>query len=187
MKALNLVSIATEIKNNNVLTASGKKSSFRFRISQSVQDIINEILYGSNTEWSGYREKQRVLILQDLSSGWKTDAVIYNNNHIVVNCMNNRYSYFVSNDGAGGATVEFNGSLAALLQQDIIPTMSYVPGTLQARYEDIQGYLSIEDYCEIRNSRNGDETTEGERINAKFNNEIPCFAKAEIIEEKKAA
>ena len=84
-----------------------------------------------------------------------------------------------------GAEVEFHGPLNALLNQNILPTMTYVPQTLEGKFvdaetqEDLTPFMDINSYGAMRKKKNG-KTSESEnwqdrygaQINKKFNNEI---------------
>ena len=93
------------------------------------------------------------------------------------------FEYEISQNKKGGSTVEFSGPLNALMNQNLLPDMTYVPGTLEGKFVDDKGdltpYMAIEDYCLLRAQKNqGRENQQdeyGAHINARFNNEIPAF------------
>ena len=95
------------------------------------------------------------------------------------------FEYEISQNKKGGSTVEFSGPLNALMRQNLLPNMTYVPGTLEGKFVDDKGdltpYMSIDDYCLLREQKNrGRENQQdvyGAHINAEFNNEIPAFKK----------
>lgn len=187
MKTLNLVAVANEIENNNTVANSfGRKSFFKFQIQESITDILDELEKNDNPDWVAFSQRDKY-VLTDKLSGWEGSVDVITPETLRVNCVNGRFFYFVTDNGDGSSSVEFNGSLAALLQQEICPAMSYIPGTLRAMYEGMYSFVSIEEYCEIRRLRNGDERGWGELVNKKFNNEIPCFGKYDVVEIEKYA
>lgn len=192
MKTLNLVAVAELINENTVVANTfGKKSFFKFHIQESVQDILDEIKENENAKWFAFLDDKLEdrYILSDKLSEWRGSVDVITPETLRVNCVNGRFFYFVTDNGDGTSSVEFNGCINALLQQEIIPTLTYIPGTLRAMYEGMYSFVSIEEYCEIRRLRNGDERGWGELLNKKFNNEIPCFGKYDVVEkvEKYAA
>ncbi len=187
MKTLNLVAVANEIENNNTVANSfGRKSFFKFQIQESVQDILDELEKNENSKWLAFPQEDKY-ILTDKLSGWKGSVDVITPETLRVNCVNGRFFYFVTDNGDGSSSVEFNGCINALLQQEICPTMTYCPGSLKGMYEGMYSFVSIQDYCEIRRLRNGDERSWGQSVNKKFNNEIPCFGKYDVVEVEKYA
>lgn len=93
------------------------------------------------------------------------------------------FEYEISQNKNGGSTVEFSGPLNALMRQNLLPKMTYVPGTLEGKFVDDKGdltpYMPIEKYCALREQKNHGRKNEqdvyGAHINACFNNEIPAF------------
>ncbi len=96
------------------------------------------------------------------------------------------YKYNIKDKSDGkGAEVEFHGPLNALLNQNILPTMTYVPKTLEGKFvdaetqEDLTPFMDINSYGAIRKKKNGKTSKQengqdkyGAQINKKFHNEI---------------
>ena len=95
------------------------------------------------------------------------------------------FEYQISENKDGGSTVEFSGPLNALMNQNLLPNMTYINGTLEGKFVDDKGdltpYMPIENYCILRAQKNRGKENEqdvyGAHINARFNNEIPAFKK----------
>lgn len=189
MKALNLVAVENEINNDFNFSflahKAGKKSFFRFRIKESIETIIALTQKGGKGFYfsDDLSESNRLVIISTYDGWWKAYVDVIDEDHINITCANKKYHYFLSRNEDGGCNVEFDGSIAALLQQTTMPKMTYIPDTLEGTYENFGFYLPISIYCQIRFIRNGDETYGGDEINKMFNNEIPCFRKYNYVEQ----
>ena len=70
------------------------------------------------------------------------------------------FVYDIHQKEDGGCTVEFSGPLNGLLQQNLLPNMTYVPGTLEGKFlsnddkKELTPYLDIDTYCMLRAQKN---------------------------------
>lgn len=95
------------------------------------------------------------------------------------------YQYIIQPNEKGGSSVEFHGPLNGLLRQNLLPDMTYVPHTLEAKFvssddkHDLTEFMSIEYYCALREAKNNgkqnEQDTMGYHVNRAFNNEIPAL------------
>ena len=112
------------------------------------------------------------------------------------------YKYEIIPRRGGGSCVEFSGPVNGLLAQNLLPEMTYVPHTLKGKFvdketgRDLTAYMDMQPYGEFRALKNEqviDGSWEygepgnlqdgyGYQINARFNNEIPFFAKSIDLE-----
>lgn len=112
------------------------------------------------------------------------------------------YQYEITPRRGGGSCVEFSGPVNGLLAQNLLPEMTYVPHTLKGKFvdketgRDLTAYMDMQPYGEFRALKNEqviDGSWEygepgnlqdgyGYQINARFNNEIPFFAKSIDLE-----
>ena len=63
------------------------------------------------------------------------------------------------NEGRKGCSVEFNGPLNGLLNQVLLPDMTYVHHTLEGKFVDQDGkdltkFMPISEYCMLRDEKN---------------------------------
>lgn len=97
---------------------------------------------------------------------------------IIISAMS-CFKYEVTNLPQGGAEVFFDGPLNALLRQNLLPKMTYISHTLEAKYDDMEDFLSIEEYCFLRKEKAegkaNDQDVYGFWVNKNFYNEIPCL------------
>lgn len=97
------------------------------------------------------------------------------------------------NEDAKGCSVEFSGPVNALLNQNLLPEMTYIPHTLEGKFvdkdtgKDLTPYMSMPVYGECRAKKNEQVIEDsygyeekgnpqdgyGYNVNSKFNNEIP--------------
>ncbi len=98
------------------------------------------------------------------------------------------YFYDIRQKATGGCTVEFSGPVNGLLNQNLLPSMTYVHGTLQGKFVDAENDRDLTSYMDMgmfgvlramkNGERKGEERTNmqdyyGYQINSHFNNEIP--------------
>lgn len=108
------------------------------------------------------------------------------------------FSYFIREKENGGCVVTFDGPVNGLLRQNLLPQMTYVPGTLKGKFCDEDGditpYLDIALYGELRKQKNkivSDDYMEetdynpqddyGHWVNMRFNNEIPFLPQSYFL------
>lgn len=103
-------------------------------------------------------------------------------------------------ENPSGATVYFDGPINGMMQQTLLPRMTYVPFTLEGRFYDpdtnksLTPYLKMDDfgyYRELKNKKiisdnysydrpGNQQDVYGWQVNKLFNNEIPFLPKADI-------
>lgn len=109
------------------------------------------------------------------------------------------------NEDTKGCSVEFSGPVNALLKQNLLPEMTYIPHTLEGKFvnkdtgKDLTSYMNMSLYGKYRAKKNeqiiqdGYEYKEkgnsqdiyGYNVNFKFNNEIPFLPHSDALEYTK--
>lgn len=108
------------------------------------------------------------------------------------------YNYKITDKKDGkGAKVEFRGPVNALLKQNLLPSMTYVPSTLEGKFvdaetqEDLTGFMDMHCFGIMRAAKNekkiedsyeyyekgNSQDNYGFWVNMKFNNEIDFLPK----------
>jgi len=95
------------------------------------------------------------------------------------------------NEDAKGCSVEFSGPVNALLRQNLLPEMTYVPHTLEGKFvdkdtgKDLTGYMDMQTYGILRSQKNEEKGNSqdgfGYSVNFKFNNEIPFLPQSDNL------
>ena len=206
-------------------------SVFSFKIEESSQDLLKEMkelpkkrkpdyeMTDINGEthiqrgdykvrWE-YSERNDKIYLTDryVSSGSNVAVVTKTDEGLEIETAWGGYKYTISDNKKGGANVEFHGPVNALLKQDLLPPMTYVPHTLKGKFvdshngSDLTPYMDISTYGVIRKAKNtqvdnvsyeqetNPQDVYGSAVNKMFNNEIdflPQFKDAQVLKNEKA-
>lgn len=159
-----------------------------------------------------YRETEAGIHLQD-PDFYSYATVTKTDEGIEISTALSGFKYQIKdNKDKPGASVEFDGPLNGLLQQNLLPRMTYVPKTLEAKFvdaktqEDITPYMDINIYGELRKEKNrkraakegvvirgeADEKFSGNEqdyfgynINMMFNNELTFLSSHMTTQEYK--
>lgn len=177
------------------------KTAFYFRIEENVFELYSSILNHQHDEkepiWEVF---DGVMYDRNISSaqgaGFQIDA---RQEALKVFTAWSNFIYYIYNLPEGGAEVFFFGPLNAILNQNLLPKMTYVPKTIKVDKEQVKGlkrnllglpeekwisldvsaFISIDEYSKFRNEENKKKTNPqdkyGARINSRFNNEINCL------------
>lgn len=195
---------------------SGAWSKFRFRIKEDIEDLVTLITEMPKKEIAYKRVYKNGDVFEDkCKAPWETSVaekedgsveyqlsnifahpdfpsiaevnVSADGDEMVIKTASGNHTYTIKQDERGGCIVEFDGPLLALLDERLLPPMTYVPGTLNGKFvkdgEDLTDYMQIDKYVSINDKRTYDdveweyygycfEHAFGMTSNAKFNNEI---------------
>ena len=174
------------------------RSVFNFEISQSVGDVLSNILHPKKKDWWDVEHIVKGK-LRMWDKNWPCSAEVeYSEKEMKIATATGGYVYHIKpNEGRKGCSVEFNGPLNGLLNQVLLPDMTYVHHTLEGKFVDKDGkdltkFMPISEYCMLRDEKNKQPDAYGQtgnlqdyygyQINAKFNNEIPSFSTYEKSE-----
>ena len=160
-------------------------SYFKFEISQTVQVLLYKITEGAkpkkklngNPRWVlDGSEDIGVMSLHAFDKPEICTLITITDNSMEITTPHG-YEYSIKNHpDKDGAIVVFHGPVNALLQQELMPRMTYVPKTLVAKNDDFNDYVSIEEFMEARAKRNADnphpQDKFGYNVNKYFNNEL---------------
>ncbi len=198
-----------EVQNNNIDLPRTACSKFRFDIQESPESLRKQMRSGSSECYDF--EDCADMDLENGPSYFLCDkyykesyaSVWDKKDEMYIETAMGNYLYSIAEKKNGGSSVEFQGPVNALLRQNLLPSMTYVPGTLQGKFynkdsgEDYTGYMDMEAFGILRERKNQQIIHEGEIgynvlswhdykgnpqdnsghwINAHFNNEIPFFA-----------
>lgn len=175
-------------------------SVFKFEVKENVKDIIHNIKEGAQQKtysyighdgsYNEYSEKRWDLKRTEDGDMYLIDPN-WNNSYatvkstlkgIEIETATGHYTYSITQNENQGCTVEFNGPVNGLLNQNLLPKMTYVPKTLEGKFvskngADLTPYNSIDTYGLLRDIKNGKQGNiqddYGFNINRNFNNEIP--------------
>ena len=150
-----------------------KNSQFQFKIEESIEELLQNIKTSENWEYS--EEKDGTMWLKDFDfSSWAIAWMEGEKLYLRTAWSGFKYTFEPAEDGS---LVTFEGPLNALGRQNLLPSFTYVPGTLEGKYEDMSDFVGISAYCEERKLRHeGNKNPQdvyGAGVNRIFNNEIP--------------
>ena len=151
-------------------------SYFKFEITQNIEAIFYKIKMGHERRWlvEGSTE----------DAEFKLREIRHPENSIIItSCPNllkittvNGFEYKISDKEGDGAKVFFHGPVNALLTQSLMPRLTYVPETLIGKTDEMEDFVSIQEFMELREQRHGENSNpqdeHGWRVNMKFNNEL---------------
>ncbi len=153
------------------------KSFFKFDITQTTRVLLYKIKMGDNKRWfltDG--EDSNHLILSDCTPPQKNFTKIKICAGVMEITTVQGYTYVVQDKVGDGAEVTFHGPVNALLTQSLLPRMTYVPETLVGMSSDMEDFVPIGEFMELREQRHNGEVNPqdkfGWRVNMKFNNEL---------------
>lgn len=170
------------------------RSVFTFEITESVGDVLSNILHprgDKKDNWDIQHLEDGKLWMWD--KNWPCCAKVeYSDKEMKIETATAQYSYHIKpNKGRKGCLVEFQGPLNGLMNQVILPKMTYVHHTLEGKFVDQAGkdltkFMPISEYCMLRDAKNKQPDENGKtgnlqdyygyQVNMKFNNEIPSFS-----------
>ncbi len=182
------------MKGNKTLLPRNAHSVFTFEIAESVGDVLSNILHPKEDRkdyWEVQHLEKGKLRMWDKQ--WPCFAdVEYSENEMKITTATAKYTYNIKpNKGRKGCSVEFKGPLNGLMNQVLLPKMTYVHHTLEGKFVDRNGkdltkFMPIAEYCELRDEKNKQPNEYGKtgnlqdyygyQVNMKFNNEIPSFS-----------
>lgn len=207
-------------RDDEVYIPRNAHSKFRFEIEESVEDLIKDIeegskrhstqvrdvdmttgnvhFYGGETDWKLYKTDDGYVLEDSINNQGFKAYVKKEDDKLMIKTATSKFLYEItpSKDHCG-SVVEYSGAIHGLLQQRLLPQMTYVSHTLEGKFvdsktgEDLIGYRDMATYGQLRARKNEQPDEFGEKgnpidrykddcakINKKFNNEIPFFEKS---------
>lgn len=170
---LNQINEKLAFENPNMSSKPWSKNSiFNFEIEETIEDLIKDIKMCE--EWA-YSEQNGLMFIEDENFSSYATAWMEGEKLCISTAWSGfKYTFEPTEDGS---KVIFEGPLNALGRQNLLPDLTYVPGTLVAKYEDMDDYVDMKSYCDERKLRHGGERNPQDRygagVNFWFNNEIP--------------
>ena len=160
-------------------------SYFKFEIKQTVQVLLYKIKEGAkpkkklngNPRWVlDGTEDIGVMSLHAVDKPENSTLITITDNSMEITTPHG-YEYSVENHpDKDGATVVFHGPVNALLQQELMPHMTYVRETLVAKNDYNSEYVSIGQFMQARAARRANnphpQDQYGWKVNRYFNNEL---------------
>ncbi len=181
-------------------------SVFQFEIKESPEKLFERIQNPSKKSWVYYSDKENPDISYMRDPYFDSHATVekQNDGSLKITTAMGGYEYKITPNVNGGSNVEFKGPMNALLQQNLLPEMSYVPHTLEAKFvdsksgKDLTDYLDMHTYGVLRAKKNKQiikdnyryETVNNKQdqygywVNKKFNNEIDFLPQHESEQER---
>lgn len=214
--------IETAIEQENVLVDLPRDahSVFRFEIKETSADLLKEMkelpkkhlpdvrkidkngevkFYkgSSKADWEYQEVDDKHIQLNDPDFWSHAEVEIVDGGLDITTAFSN-YNYKIKDKRNGkGAEVEFHGPVNGLLRQNLLPSMTYVPHTLQGKFVDAESKESLTDYMDmhtfgiIRAAKNkkiiegsydysenrNTQDVYASEVNRQFNNEIDFLPK----------
>lgn len=140
-------------------------SRFNFLVKENIDDLMKEIKKGHRRTWLVVHDGKDTICLQDLY--FPSYAIIElgkdedGNRNMKIETAMGGYSYKITERPNDNSEVVFEGPVNALLNQNLIPQMTYVPGTLQGQFYDNKTrknyteYMNMSMYGMLRRLKNG--------------------------------
>lgn len=169
------------------------RSFFKFQITQTTKVLLYKIKMGDGKRWSVEgSEAEGRLVLHEIDRPENSIEVKTNTGVLQIKTVHG-YEYVIADKEGDGAEVSFHGPVNALLTQSLLPRMTYVPETLSGMSSDMDDFVSIDEFMELREKRHAGRVNPqdkfGWRVNMKFDNELvpwlPPFKAA--MRDKQAA
>ncbi len=153
------------------------KSFFKFDITQTTSVLLYKIEQGDGRRWIlGSGESDNVLFLHEIKRPKENFVHIEIGTGFLKFTTVHGFTYVVEDKEGDGAEVRFHGPVNALLTQSLLPRMTYVPETLVGMSGDMEDFVPIGEFMELREKRHNGEVNPqdkfGWRVNMKFNNEL---------------
>ena len=154
------------------------KSLFAFEITQTTNVMLYKISQGQGRRWTidGNLESSEFK-LRDIKRPENFIIVTKAPSKMTITTVSG-YVYEITDKKGDGAKVIFHGAVNGLLVQGLLPRMTYVSGTLKGKTEDMDEFVSIDEFMETRQKRYDELGTQnpqdkhGWKVNAKFHNEL---------------
>lgn len=152
------------------------ESFFKFQITQTTNVLLYKIKMGDGRRWGveGSAEEGR-LILRQLDRSENNIEIKVDPGVLMITTVHG-YEYTVTDREGDGADVSFHGPVNALLTQSLLPRMTYVPETLFGMSSDMDDFVPIDEFMELREKRHDGQVNPqdrfGWRVNMKFDNEL---------------
>lgn len=191
------------LENTEISLPRNAHSVFQFDIEENIADLKKDMENRNGADFKIAKTSPHNYEIIDpdfeYSSGG-TASLHLEKNSMTVETALSGFKYSITESPKGGSSVTFEGPANALLNQNLLPKMSYVPKTLKAKFidgetgKDLTDYLDIHSYGLLRAEKNKKANDWGEKgnnqdkygynINAKFNNEIDFLPLSDRIQEK---
>ena len=203
MPKLNSREIEENLENAENSLPRDAHSVFQFDIEENIADLKKDMESRNGTDFKIAKTSSHNYEIIDPALEYNSGGTAYlhiEKNSMTVETALSGYKYSINEYPEGGSFVTFEGPVNALLNQNLLPKMSYVPQTLKAKFtdnetgKDLTDYLDIHSYGILRAEKNKKANAWGEKgnnqdkygynINAKFNNEIDFLPLNDKIKEK---
>lgn len=155
----------------------------------------------SITPWNYVKRDDGEIWLQNKNFAQSFAVIKKQENGIDITTAFGGYKYSIKDKKDGiGAKVTYNGPVNGLMNQMLLPKMTYVLGTLEARFlnaetgHPITSFMDMDHYGFLREAKNQEtlkkykygekgnaQDNYGYQINAKFNNELNFMPKSENL------
>lgn len=152
------------------------RSFFKFQITQTTKVLLYKIKMGDGKRWSVEgSEAEGRLVLHELDRPENSIEVKVTSGVLQIKTVHG-YEYTITDKEGDGADVSFHGPVNALLSQSLLPRMTYVPETLSGMSSDMEDFVPIDEFMELREKRHAGRVNPqdkfGWRVNMKFDNEL---------------
>lgn len=152
------------------------RSFFKFQITQTTKVLLYKIKMGDGKRWSVEgSEVEGRLVLHEIDRPENSIEVKTNTGVLQIKTVHG-YEYVIADKEGDGAEVSFHGPVNALLTQSLLPRMTYVPETLSGMSSDMDDFVPIDEFMELREKRHAGRVNPqdkfGWRVNMKFDNEL---------------
>lgn len=148
------------------------RSFFKFQITQTTKVLLYKIKMGDGKRWSVEgSEAEGRLVLHEIDRPENSIEVKTNTGVLQIKTVHG-YEYVIADKEGDGAEVSFHGPVNALLTQSLLPRMTYVPETLSGMSSDMDDFVPIDEFMELREKRHAGRVNPqdkfGWRVNMKF-------------------
>lgn len=175
-------------------------SVFQFDINETIKDLKNDLERRNYRDFEVWKIDANRYGISELmgGGGGSSELTVGKGKMSIETALGVKYN--ITEKPEGGSRVTFEGPVNALLDQDLLPKMTYVPYTLSAKFidsengKDLTDYMNMNSYGFLRAEKNkkadewGDKENPqdgyGYHINAKFNNEIDFLPQSNKVDEK---
>ncbi len=191
------------LENTETTLPRDAHSVFQFDIEENIADLKKDMESRNGADFKIAKTSPYNYEIIDPAFEYNGGGTAYlhiEKNSMMVETALSGFKYSINENPKGGSSVTFEGPANALLNQNLLPKMTYVPKTLKAKFtdnetgKDLTDYLDIHSYGILRAEKNKKANAWGEKgnnqdkygynINAKFNNEIDFLPLSDKIQEK---
>lgn len=167
-------------------------TTFCFEITQTRAVMLYKIIQGDGKRWKIAGDPSGTAFsLHDLKKPENFVTIKSIPGNLIIETIND-FVYEITDKEGDGSNVCFHGPVNALLSQGLVPRMTYVPGTLIGKTDEMDEFVDIQEFMKLRAERyqllgtENPQDKHGWRVNANFNNEFsPWFPPANNLRVEK--